>query len=144
MIRIGEPRGPQPYPREIVDRALAKLAAYYETNQLERRQRRGVIDSAWHTISRPARDALEQYFHGKCAYCETRLGTASDFEIDMFRPTTSASKLDGKGSLDHYSWLAIEWHNLYAACAACNRAKRTLFHAVPGQGRARTADDAAR
>ncbi|MFK0278373.1 AAA family ATPase [Ensifer sp. NPDC090286] len=79
------------------------------------------------TIGRQARDGLMKVFRNKCAYCESDLQAVFSGEIDRFRPYTDASDLSGKGSPDHYAWLSVEWDNLYIACPACARAKRSLF-----------------
>ncbi|WP_037524922.1 AAA family ATPase [Sphingobium yanoikuyae] len=138
MIRITAPRGPQPFSDVILQRARERLRAYYDTEDLTRRQRRGVIDNEWKAIRRPIQNALLEYFNGKCAYCEALVNASSPLEIDKFRPDSSASNLDGKGSLDHYTWLAIEWGNHYASCSACNRSKRSIFPVIGERARPMT------
>jgi energy-coupling factor transporter ATP-binding protein EcfA2 len=73
-----------------------------------------------------ARPVLMDLFHGKCAYCESRLeeGQAS---IDLYRPREGARDTDGSVSTLHYAWLAFEWHNTLLACAYCRRAKGSRF-----------------
>ncbi|MQB04540.1 hypothetical protein DXT91_10405 [Agrobacterium tumefaciens] len=78
-------------------------------------------------INRVARDPLMQVFNGKCAFCESDVGATSSPSVERFRPISDASDLSGKGSPDHYTWLFAEWENLYIACNACARAKRSLF-----------------
>lgn len=74
--------------------------------------------------------ALQEAFHGKCAYCESLLVTLEAVNVGHFRPRRDAMGLDGTTSTNHYYWLAYEWENLYATCAECDRNKRTMFPVV--------------
>lgn len=65
--------------------------------------------------------ALEKLFHDKCAYCETPLAAASDWDVEHFRPKKAvAERLDHPG----YYWLAYEWPNLYPSCQHCNQSRK--------------------
>lgn len=68
------------------------------------------------------RKALKAMFHGKCAYCESRITTIYSGDIEHFRPK-------GGG----YYWLAADWDNLLFACPFCNQ---TYTHALSGKGMA--------
>jgi hypothetical protein len=89
---------------------------------------------------------LEEVFHGKCAYCESKLDLDRYLgDVEHFRPkgrVTSAKdrekrervtvKVENGFVLDHpgYFWLAYDWRNLMPACSACNsRAKADQFPA---------------
>jgi len=92
---------------------------------------------------------LENVFHDKCAYCETRAvrfpGHAEHFRpkgrVDVRDPATGKSLPatvewpDGK-TLPHpgYFWLAYHWKNLLPACQDCNsgRGKQNQFP-LPGK-----------
>jgi uncharacterized protein (TIGR02646 family) len=67
------------------------------------------------------RDALSTLFHGKCAYCESVIGTTQAGDIDHFRPKTSVVE-----NPDHpgYWWLVNTWENMLIACIDCNRPRR--------------------
>lgn len=78
-------------------------------------------------VNRKAREPLMHLFKGKCAFCESDVGATSSPSIERFRPTADASDLSGKGAPNHYMWLFAEWENLYIACSACARSKRSLF-----------------
>ncbi|MBY3314726.1 AAA family ATPase [Rhizobium laguerreae] len=78
-------------------------------------------------INRRAREPLMELFNGKCAFCESDVGATSSPNVERFRPSADASDLSGKGEPDHYIWLFAEWENLYIACSACARSKRSLF-----------------
>lgn len=71
------------------------------------------------------RSALYKLFGGCCAYCETPL--TSESAIEQFRPRGGAERGNGKIDFRHYSWLAVDWDNLYLACHACNRSKANRF-----------------
>lgn len=72
-------------------------------------------------------EAVSIVFRGKCAYCECTVGPGGANTIDQFRPRAGAEQPDGRVDFRRYCWLALEWNNLYLACAACNRAKRDRF-----------------
>lgn len=65
--------------------------------------------------------ALEELFHGKCAYCETYYSTQAPVDVEHFRP-----KAQVEGAPDHpgYWWLAMVWENLLPSCIDCNRRRR--------------------
>jgi uncharacterized protein (TIGR02646 family) len=81
------------------------------------------------------RQALNDLFRSKCAFCETAIPQMASGVIDCFRPISGALNLDGSSSPDHYSWLRFEWSNLYLVCNACSQMKGRRFP-VPG-GRAK-------
>lgn len=73
-------------------------------------------------------DRLSDAFANKCAYCERRLESSVDRELDLFRPNQAARHLNGTPDMDHYWWLNWEWSNMYhLACQACNWAKGSSF-----------------
>ena len=59
------------------------------------------------------KQALEEMFHGKCAYCESKITHIDYGHIEHFRP---------KGTPAYYE-LAVEWNNLLLACGRCNGAE---------------------
>ena len=83
-------------------------------------------------------------FHGKCAYCESKIFANQHCDIDHFRPkaglkdeTTGQSitiQIDGNRQ-DHpgYYWLAYDWKNLLPSCELCNR--RSSKHGSPPTGK---------
>jgi uncharacterized protein (TIGR02646 family) len=64
------------------------------------------------------REALNDCFRFKCAYCESVYGATQPVAIEHYRPkgavTTSAGPLPG------YYWLAARWLNLLPSCTDCN------------------------
>ena len=72
---------------------------------------------------------LEKVFHGKCAYCDSRIDDTSFGDAEHYRPKGKVtSKVNGQalavqvGTQDHpgYYWLAYDWCNLLPACSQCN------------------------
>src|SRR5262245_34738152 len=98
------------------------LRSHFDKPYTKRRQVRFSFDNEFYA-SRDAREALGKLFRGKCAYCESPIGSIADQEVDRFRPRTFATSLGGKTDEDHYWWLTYEWSNLYASCPFCNRNK---------------------
>lgn len=58
------------------------------------------------------KNALDQLYHGKCAFCETKIEQS---HVEHYRPKSI------------YYWLAYSWDNLILACATCNQHKRQQF-----------------
>jgi len=63
------------------------------------------------------KDALIKMFHGKCAYCESKIRTVAYGDIEHFFPKSL------------YPDLTFVWKNLLLACSICNNAahKGTKF-----------------
>ncbi|MGA3083055.1 MAG: retron system putative HNH endonuclease [Terracidiphilus sp.] len=56
------------------------------------------------------KNALVEMFHGKCAYCESKIVHVDYGHIEHFRPK----------SVEKFRPLTFEWSNLFLACAKCN------------------------
>lgn len=79
---------------------------------------------------------LENVFHGKCAYCETKILRFSG-DAEHYRPKSEVTvRNPGTRKLDHlwtvdesgkqivhpgYFWLAHHWKNILPSCESCNR-----------------------
>ncbi len=70
------------------------------------------------------KDALQRLCHGKCAYCEIRLRTASWEDVEHWRPKNAVILNDGSEHKPGYYWLGAEWTNLLPSCQHCNRRSR--------------------
>lgn len=71
------------------------------------------IPSSYPTIHwAEIKDKLNRLYHGKCAYCESKL---LHTDIDCYR------------SRHLYDWLYFEWSNLLPSCPKCNRHKSVKF-----------------
>ena len=79
-------------------------------------------------------------FHGKCAYCESRIANSQPGDVEHFRPHGSVTDIDRRPVIvksqgttkNHpgYYWLAYDWRNLLWACADCNRPHRRKTQGV--------------
>lgn len=69
------------------------------------------------------REALKVMFHGKCAYCESKIAGSSQTDIEHYRPKAAV-----KESPSHpgYWWKAMDWDNLVLSCMHCNQERRQL------------------
>ncbi|MBB4095665.1 hypothetical protein HGG72_18255 [Ochrobactrum pecoris] len=78
------------------------------------------------------RDALQDLFHNKCAYCESKIAGSQDTDIEHYRPKGRVTDAINSG-VDHpgYWWLAMDWSNLVLACMHCNQRRRQLIY-TPG------------
>ena len=126
--------------RGAVKRAALEAAYDAAPTEYDRRRVRFDFDSALYghiTVKR----ALVRMQHGKCAFCEFKVGM--DGDVEHFRPKAGFSqskgrRVEGAG----YYWLAYEWNNLLLACSSCNqRFKRSLFPLVDASKRARSHHD---
>lgn len=111
---------------ETLGEARERAMAHFRRPPERRRQTRFRFDSS---LSRApdVKEALESLFHGKCAYCESRLIEHPKGGYDRFRSRGFSSNLDGSTAADHYWWLAYDWENFYAACSACGHSKGRRF-----------------
>lgn len=62
--------------------------------------------------------ALDEIFHGKCAYCESYYAKTQPVDVEHFRPK---GKVDDAPGHRGYWWLAMDWKNLLPSCIDCNR-----------------------
>jgi uncharacterized protein (TIGR02646 family) len=65
------------------------------------------------------KQALNQLFHFKCAYCETVIAASQPVAVEHYRPK-GAVVIDGKPRKPGYYWLAAVWDNLLPSCTDCN------------------------
>jgi len=105
-------------PRSAAARELAAAARHFEAP----------TGSSFEFDAYKASDvvhALNELFHGKCAYCESRIRAIQPTDVEHFRPK---GRVDGCRGHPGYWWLAAIWENLLASCILCNR--RTYQQAV--------------
>ncbi|TPN82575.1 endonuclease [Mesorhizobium sp. CU2] len=81
--------------------------------------------------------ALEQLFHGKCAYCESFYGATQPVDVEHFRPKGEVENADAHPG---YWWLAMEWTNLLPSCIDCNRRRKQKTPSPRGNGKATLLD----
>jgi hypothetical protein len=94
------------------------------------------------------RDALNDVYGFKCAYCETFFA-GQPVAVEHYRP--KGMVVEGKTRLPGYYWLAAVWENLLPSCTDCNsrrghrmadgnkvvRGKGNIFPLEPGSRRAK-------
>jgi energy-coupling factor transporter ATP-binding protein EcfA2 len=97
-----------------------------ESFKNDRRQERLRFDDKF---NREIKEYLMHIFHGKCVYCETKLGVSDSGILDSFRPRSGARGLDkAKYASSHYWWLYHEWDNMMLSCSTCGvKYKRDFF-----------------
>ncbi len=75
------------------------------------------------------RKVLLKMFHGKCAYCESKITAIYNGDIEHFRPKGEIK--EANPSKPGYYWLAADWDNLLFACPFCNQ---TNTHEITEKG----------
>jgi len=75
--------------------------------------------------------SLNQLFHGKCAYCESKYNMTQPMDVEHFRPKGAIALEDDNRDYGYY-WLAAEWTNLLPSCIDCNR-RRTQTSGLTGK-----------
>lgn len=120
--------------------AFDKMHTFFIEQSETSKKRRFKFDPSIYN-HRDVRHALNLLFHGKCAYCESRIVEISKPDVELFRPKAGSMSLDGSYDPDHYWWLAYEWENLYQACAICNRQYKRNYFPVEGNQRAQIMGD---
>jgi len=75
------------------------------------------------------KEALSSAQHGKCCFCESKIGHISYGDNEHYRPKGGYySQPKEKISRPGYYWLAYDFTNLYLACQICNQSyKKNYF-----------------
>lgn len=105
MIKVQRGERPEILKRKASDWRAALIAA---SSPAERKRCEGRYRH--HQV----KNALVQMFHGKCAYCESRITHVDYGHIEHFHP-----KAGTRGE----PRLTFEWKNLLLACGICNGAE---------------------
>lgn len=83
--------------------------------------------------NRSVREALREMFHGKCAYCESKIAGTQDTDVEHYRPKKGVSEADDAGvAHPGYWWLAMQWENLVLSCQHCNQSRS--YHVIIPDG----------
>src|SRR5262245_22181970 len=126
MIHVDRTSVPEPavLRSPTAENAFLVAKGFYARSISSRLQERADFNAElWYQC----KSTLVELFHGKCAYCETRIETFSGAGVNRFRPKGGSINRNGKFDPDHYWWLAYEWFNLYLSCQLCNRNKASRF-----------------
>jgi hypothetical protein len=111
--------------------AWADRASRATQRQLDARARGETADFDSSIWSELKEFLLKKVFHGKCAYCESRITATSFGDAEHYRPKGRVTvREEGKESVvawenqphPGYYWLAYDWRNLLPACQRCNSA----------------------
>lgn len=70
--------------------------------------------------------ALNELFHLKCAYCESKYAATQPVDVEHYRPK-GAVVVNGERRKPGYYWLAAAWDNLLPSCIDCNRSRTQEF-----------------
>lgn len=143
MIKITKP---QAAPAILRTKGKTKRAAHcrsYSQHQAEYQsgQRAFPFDAKIYAHA-DVKTALIEAQHGKCCFCEAKVG--ADGDVEHFRPKSASCQGLKQGLIrPGYYWLAYEWNNLLLSCSACNqRHKGNLFPLATPTSRARSHHDA--
>jgi uncharacterized protein (TIGR02646 family) len=79
------------------------------------------------------KDALNEMFSKKCAYCESRYAHVAPMDVEHFRPKNAYLDHDGTLVRPGYYWLAADWDNLLPSCIDCNRERKHFRRASDGR-----------
>lgn len=69
------------------------------------------------------KQALNEAFGFKCAYCESSYGATQPVDVEHYRPKGEVVTRTGRTLRPGYYWLAATWDNLLPSCIDCNRAR---------------------
>jgi hypothetical protein len=122
MIHIDRNRVPAP---EVLTNQNGKGKQERQNNVALMGQNPPAVDSLVFTVYKEdeVRQALNQLFHGKCAYCESTYAATAPVDVEHYRPK-GRIVAGRKKKKPGYYWLAAEWANLLPSCIDCNRARR--------------------
>lgn len=67
------------------------------------------------------KQSLQELFHGKCAYCESRYAATQPMDVEHWRPKAEVHDANGTVLRHQYAFLAADWSNLLPSCIDCNR-----------------------
>jgi uncharacterized protein (TIGR02646 family) len=118
---VSEPVELKPY------RDAGYLHAKDYFDRLEERRQERYFNPHWADGYRVPIPALAKLFHGKCAFCESKVELNERGILDHLRPKWATRGLRGEYAPEHYWWLAFVWSNLYLACPACNKQRGQRF-----------------
>lgn len=148
MIRIARPsKAPEILLTEGKKRRRSHVAAHTRTagRPQTRRSKKAAFAFDRDIYAHPTvKQTLEQAQHGKCCFCESKVGHITSGDVEHFRPKAGWRQQDDSPlEQPGYYWLAYEWMNLLFACELCNRRhKRNAFPLRDPAQRARTHRDA--
>ena len=143
MIRINKPKQ---VPDKLLTEGKKKRRSHclsYNRNSQDYQSGKKKFSFSKNIYAHPSvkKCLIEETQHGKCCFCERKVG--NDGDVEHFRPKQAYRQEKGKPlQRPGYYWLAYEWDNLYLACTACNqRHKENLFPLINPEERATSHHD---
>lgn len=98
-----------------------------------------IKDSFTVYANKQVRKQLKKMFHGKCAYCESKITSIYSGDIEHFRPKGGYGENNPLTKPGYY-WLAADWNNLLFACPFCNQTNthevmenKTIIEVIQGK-----------
>jgi len=104
-------------------RETENVIAFYSNNQnlATPYQKPGTKQSYITYKDEQVRKTLTKMLNGKCAYCESKILSIYNGDIEHFRPKSSYTSSDNKSTKPGYYWLCADWENLLLSCPFCNQ-----------------------
>ena len=133
MIRIDRSAVREPPElKALRDAGLKHAEKFFVYTPLRERRQSTYFNPYWQKAYAVPVAALFELFHGKCAFCESRVDPDMRGILDHFRPKWATRGLGSEYAPNHYWWLAFAWDNLYLSCPSCNKHRGPRF---PVRGR---------
>jgi uncharacterized protein (TIGR02646 family) len=120
---VREPKGL----KRLRDAGLKHAKRFFIDTPVQERRQTRYFNPYWQKAYRVPIPALVELFHGKCAYCESKVNADAPGVLDHFRPKWATRGLREEYAPDHYWWLAFAWSNLYLTCPNCNKQRGPRF-----------------
>lgn len=123
MIKIEKNKEPDFLNSEIVDLAIEKIEEFYASKNRSQKRYDWPFNKQ---IDKELKNYLHTAFHGKCGYCETKIGISDQGNVDRYRPNNGVRSQKNYYQ-DLYWWVNFEWDNLIYSCKECNQYKANYF-----------------
>lgn len=109
-------------PKEL-DLSNSKSRGYKELQRAKKYFLEKEKDFPFRVYKAPnVKNALDEMFHGKCGYCESKIDVVTHVDVEHFRPKGAIIIEDNEDMVyPGYYWLAMKWENLLISCPLCNR-----------------------
>lgn len=123
MIKIEKQKAPDFLNSATVDLAIEKTEEFFSAKNRSQKRYDWPFNKE---IDKELKEYLHKVFHGKCGYCEIKIGSPEIGTVDRYRPNNGVRDKN-EFYQDLYWWLTFEWDNLIYACKECNQYKGNYF-----------------
>jgi uncharacterized protein (TIGR02646 family) len=128
MIHVDRATVPEPKAlKSLRDAGLKHARDFFVGTRAARRRQLRYYNPHWAKAYPVPIPALARLFHGKCAFCESKVEISSAGVLDHLRPKWATRGLGREYAPEHYWWLAFAWSNLYLTCPECNKHRGPRF-----------------